>query len=88
MGDFDISNLLLILPDAEVEVLIVLEEGGVILIELGDQLLERSGIFHDVVPVILNALEKTVRFIKASTLQLQHILWLLSHEIAYHIAWS
>lgn len=85
MWDLHISYLFLVLPDPQIKVLIILEEGRVIEVELGDEFLERSGVLHDVVPVVLDALEQSIRFVESSTLQFQHILGFLPDQVAYDI---
>lgn len=88
MRDLHISYLFLVLPHPQIQVLVVLEEGGVIEVELRDEFLERGGVFHDVVPVVLNALEEPIGFVEPSALQFQHILGLLPHQVADDVAWG
>lgn len=88
MRDLHISYLFLVLPDPQIQVLVIFEEGRVIEVELGDEFFERSGVLHDVVPVVLDALEQPIGFIESSALQFQHILGLLPNQVANDIAWG
>ena len=86
LRDLHVRHLLLVLPHAQVQVLVVLQEGGVREVELGNELFERSGVFHHVVPVVLDALEQSIRLVEPSALQLQHVLGLLPDQIADDVA--
>jgi hypothetical protein len=84
----NVSNFLLVLPCAQVKIHVIFQERGVVKVELGNELLEGGWIFHDIVPVISNALEQPIRLIEPAALQFEHIFWFFSDQIANHIAWS
>jgi hypothetical protein len=85
-GNPNITYLLFVLSDSQIEILIVFEEGAIIHKELRDEFLEGGGIFHDVIPVIFDAFEEAIRFVKSAALQLQHVLRFLADQVADDIA--
>lgn len=68
-----IANFLFVLPHSQVQVLIVLQKRAVLLIKLRNQFFKRSRILHDIVPVIFDTFEQSVRFIEPTTLKFKHI---------------
>lgn len=76
------------MSDSKVEVENVSQERSIIHVELWNELLDRSGVLHDVEPVIFDGLKKTVGFVESTALQLEHILGFGSDKVSDDIARS
>ena len=76
------------MSDSKVEVENVSQERSIIHVEFRNELLDRSGVFHDVKPVIFDGLEKTVRFVESTALKFEHILWFGSDKVSDYVSRS
>jgi hypothetical protein len=73
-------------PDAQVQVLIIVEEFGVVLEKLRDKFFDVSWVCLAADPLFVDAFEEAVWIVEFSCLKFDHPLWFFPHEKANHIA--
>ena len=83
-----IVNSLTVGTHAQVELLLVKQEFWVIQVELGDELLHIARVGVDTLPLLVDALEETVRVVKLPPLELDHPLGVLADEETDDVPWT
>ena len=83
-----IVNSLPVGTHTQIELLLVKEEFRVFQVELGDELLDIARVGVDTLPLLVDALEETVRVVKLPSLELDHPLRVLADEETDDVPWT
>jgi len=82
---FYIFNALSVRSDAKIQIELILQKVSAQLIELRDQLLDIARVDLATIPLLENALEKTIGIVELATLEFNHPLRVRSYQKSNHV---